>query len=220
MKSDKKRVAVLFWGLTRSLKFTIDSINENIFDVFKKNDIDYDIYLHTYYFKEKFTNVRSGELNVDLDFNEYKRLKPDYYLLDDQDVIKEQINLESYKTFPSVWEKNNPKDINTVNNFIVAMYSKFRVTELMENSGEIYDYCLFIRPDVLYVNKFEMDFFDYVDDTTVCVPDFQKYGKEYGLMNDRMALTNYDNGCKYGKVFNELLGYSRVRSLHSETFLA
>jgi len=33
--------ALAFWELTRSLKYTIESIENNIFDVFRENNIDF-----------------------------------------------------------------------------------------------------------------------------------------------------------------------------------
>ena len=44
----KTRVAICFFGLTRSLKHTIDSINTNIFQPLKNSNIEYDVFLHTY----------------------------------------------------------------------------------------------------------------------------------------------------------------------------
>ena len=46
--NNNKKIAVCFFGLTRSLKHTIDSIKKNIFHPLQKNNINYDIYLHTY----------------------------------------------------------------------------------------------------------------------------------------------------------------------------
>ena len=36
------KIAILFWGLTRSLKYTIKSIKINVFNVLQENNIDYD----------------------------------------------------------------------------------------------------------------------------------------------------------------------------------
>ena len=42
------KVCICFFGLTRSLRYTIDSINKNILKILEDNNIKYDIYLHTY----------------------------------------------------------------------------------------------------------------------------------------------------------------------------
>ena len=73
-------VAICFFGITRSLKYTIKSINENILQVFQENNIDYDIYLHTYKITTDYVNYRANEsTNVnDIDNEEYRLLNPKY----------------------------------------------------------------------------------------------------------------------------------------------
>ena len=60
----KMKIAIGFFGITRSLKYTIDSINKNFFDVFKSNNIDYDIFIHSYILKS-YKNNRTGEKITD-----------------------------------------------------------------------------------------------------------------------------------------------------------
>lgn len=203
------KIAILFWGLTRSLKYTIDSIKINIFNVLKEQNIDYDIYLHTYRINEPFTNPRSKEVNIRLNFNEYKLLEPKYFIFDELKKTKLELNLNEYRTHPDPWKTK----YHSVDNFILAMYSKYRVTTLMSQTDK-YDYCLFIRPDVKYVNKFDIRFLELIDDINICIPNFAIYGN----FNDRMFLSNYTNGIIYGKLFDELLEYSKKDKLHSEIF--
>ena len=79
----QKRVALAFFGLTRSLKYTIDSIRKNIFQQLKTADIAYDVYLHTYNLK-RLSNSRSGEAAVDLNTTEWRLLEPDHFVTTDQ----------------------------------------------------------------------------------------------------------------------------------------
>ena len=89
----KKKVAIGFYGITRSLKYTIDSIKTNIFDVFTKNNMDYDVFLHTY-FLNNYSNKRAKEtITTNIDNNEYKLLNPKYFNQDDQDEIKKKITI-------------------------------------------------------------------------------------------------------------------------------
>ena len=46
--SQSKHVALAFFGLTRSLKYTLESIERNIFDVLTDSGHTFDILLHTY----------------------------------------------------------------------------------------------------------------------------------------------------------------------------
>ena len=42
------RAAICFYGLTRSLPYTIDTIRSNIFDPLVEDGISYSVFLHTY----------------------------------------------------------------------------------------------------------------------------------------------------------------------------
>ena len=75
-----KKICICFFGLTRSLKYTHPSINEHILKILILNNYYFDIYLHTYDL-DKLTNNRSNEKNIKLDFNEYKLLNPDYFMI-------------------------------------------------------------------------------------------------------------------------------------------
>lgn len=77
-----KRIALAFYGLTRSLKYTIDSIQLNVMDQLKQAGYEYDVYLHTYDLKS-LSNIRSGEAG-ELNTTEWKLLAPDYVQIDDQ----------------------------------------------------------------------------------------------------------------------------------------
>ena len=114
------RIAILFWGITRSLKHTLDSFNENIVKMFIKNNINYDIYIHSYKMNRKLCNSRSKEYNVEYDNEEYKLLNPQYIEIEDEDEVKTRINFEQYKTHYDCYNT----DYKNIDNFIYAVYSK------------------------------------------------------------------------------------------------
>ena len=87
------KVCICFFGLTRSLKYTIDSINDNLFNILKPNNIQYDIYLHTYDLKI-LTNNRSNELECKLDIDEYKLLNPKKYTEEIKKLTKLGLKVE------------------------------------------------------------------------------------------------------------------------------
>ena len=70
------KIALAFWGLTRSLKYTIESINEKILNILKKHNIEYKIFMHTWTVNSVYNNTRSKEANIKLDNEEYKLLSP------------------------------------------------------------------------------------------------------------------------------------------------
>jgi hypothetical protein len=77
-----KRVALAFYGLTRSLSYTIDSIRRNIMKPLAEAGYTYDVYLHTYDL-QNLANERSGEANP-LNTTEWKLLEPDFHKITSQ----------------------------------------------------------------------------------------------------------------------------------------
>jgi hypothetical protein len=75
-------VALAFYGLTRSLRYTINSIQQNIFNPLKESGYTYDVYLHTYNL-EHLANQRSGEASS-LNTTEWMLLRPDFYQVTSQ----------------------------------------------------------------------------------------------------------------------------------------
>jgi hypothetical protein len=204
------RVALCFWGITRSLKYTIDSIQSNILDALKKKGIQYTIFMHTYNINGPYTNIHGKEFNLILNNNEYKLLNPDYLHIDDQDKIKESLNLHEYRSMPDYYKNN----YETIDNFILAMYSKLQVTNLVEKSGN-FDYYIYLRPDVRYISKLNIYNFKLLNDSTICIPNFQLWGN-HNKFNDRFCITNRNTYKIYGSIFNELLDYSKKYSMNSE----
>lgn len=81
-KSKPKRVAIAFYGLTRSLKYTIQSIRENVFEKLTEGGFEYHVYLHTYSL-EKTERTRSGE-SASLNKTEWKLLDADFHKVTSQ----------------------------------------------------------------------------------------------------------------------------------------
>ena len=205
------KVALAFWGLTRSLKYTINSINEKILNILKKHNIDYKIFMHTWTVNSAYNNTRSKETNIKLDNEEYKLLSPDYFDSHDQDEFKKNINFKAFRTHKDPWDTN----YETVDNFICAMFSKSRCTKLIENSNETFDYVIFLRPDCLYQTNLDISFLKIVNNNTICIPNFGLYE---GKFNDRFCITNMATYQLYGDVFSKLFMYSKKYQLHSEIF--
>jgi len=208
------KVAVCFWGLTRSLKYTIDSINNNIFDILKKNNIEYRVFMHTFSVFEKYSNLRAHEKDIVLDNEEYKLLNPDYISIDNQEKVKSSIDFLQYRTRADPWHNN----YETMNNFILAMYSKKQLLKLfLDNDDGAYTHFLMVRPDVEYLNNFDIRWLSNVKNNEIYVPKFGIYGS-YGGFNDRMAFTKNKNiFILYNKIFEYCLSYSRRAPLHSES---
>ena len=136
----QKQVAIGFFGITRSLKFTRDSIYKNIFRRLRELGYGYKIFLHTYELNN-YKNIRTKESSTNIDNEEYKMLNPDYFLIENQDLVIESINPEKYSTHEDPWNTN----YNSVDNFILGQYSKMKLTNMIEQSQ--------INFDIYYVFK-------------------------------------------------------------------
>tara|TARA_Y100000389_G_scaffold204768_1_gene259518 strand:+ start:5589 stop:6356 length:768 start_codon:yes stop_codon:yes gene_type:complete len=214
---NKQKIALTFFGITRSLKFTLESIDNNMIHVLKNAGYDVDIFLHTYTL-ENYKNVRAGENKKEMDNTEYELLKPKYFIVESQDEVKTQLKLEEYRSKPDPWKTK----YNSVDNFILAQYSKFRITNLIEEkeleNDMKYDYIIYFRPDCLYHHKFNVDYLKLCNDKTIVIPSFSLFGKH--KFNDRFAVCSSENYKYYGKVFSSILDTSKKKPLHSETVLS
>ena len=43
------KIAIGFFGITRSLSYTLPSIEKNIYDILKHHNIEYTVFIHTYH---------------------------------------------------------------------------------------------------------------------------------------------------------------------------
>lgn len=212
------KVALAFWGITRSLKYTIESIEKNILDVLREQEIEYKIFMHTYFIDGEYINHWAKESNTTVDNKEYLLLKPDYVKIDNQCYVKSNLELDKYRTHPDPWKYDGSKDYQTVDNFITSMFSKLNVTTMILNSNEEFDYILFLRPDVKYCVKLNTKWFGLVNDNTICTT----IGGGTLIKNcnfcDRHSICNKKTLILYGCAFNHILSFSMNFPCHSETF--
>lgn len=87
---DVKRVAVCFFGLTRSLNHTIESIRQNLTGPILKQGIEVDVFVHTYNDVARLINTRTGE-DSELDPDQWRMLEPYDVSLTSQDEFLESI---------------------------------------------------------------------------------------------------------------------------------
>lgn len=73
------KFCLCYFGLApRSIRYTIDSIRENVLNVLKENGIEYDIYMHSFLL-DKINLTRSNEKDIELNNSDWKLLEPDFY---------------------------------------------------------------------------------------------------------------------------------------------
>ena len=213
----KVKVALCFFGLTRSLTMTMASIKQYVFDPLKNNGVQYDIYLHTYKLKDNYTNIRAGETNIILDNNEYKLLKPNKFLIEDKDLISKKLKLEDYRTNGNPWgheKKDKVDNYTTLDNCILSLWSIKQLAAMVSKNKDEYTHMIFCRPDVLYMVPLDIRWFHFKSDR-IYMPNIGLYT----IVNDRFSLGPVDQMLKVGNRFDDALEYSKKHKLHSETFL-
>ena len=203
------KVCICFYGLTRSLKYTYNSIKLNLLDILEENDIQYDIYLHTYNL-EILTNPRSKEFNEKLDIEEYKILNPKEYIIDNQDEFDKKFNYDIVKSYGDTWLDN----YKSIYNLIRQLNSLKKVTYLINNK-DTYDKYIYVRPDLLFKTKLNINYIKYLSKQNYLFTP--NWGKWRGGINDRFAIGNYKSIIKYGNRINDIYDYMKMYGcLHSE----
>jgi hypothetical protein len=207
------RVAICFWGIARSLKYTHNSIKENIFNVLKHNNIEFETFFYTYSINTAYNNVRANEKVNRFDNDQYKYIEFDNFKMVPQEDVRNQLNINSYKSRKDPFNNN----YSSVQNYILAMYSRKNAFKMINDSEKQYTHFLFIRPDMKYLNKINIRWFTDCDKDTIYIPAFHQYNFKF---NDRMALcSNLEIARLYGNCFDGMLEYSRQNPLHSETYI-
>ena len=202
------------WGLLRSLHFTVDSIHKFCLDPIKNAGHTYEIFMHTYTFEGNYTNVRSGEKNLKLDFDEWKLLNPDHLFMEDQDVFDKRTDYKSYETLGDPWKNNYSSFVNHIR----AIHSLYNLSVEVEKASKKthFDAVVYLRPDVTYLNELPFYMLKHYPDA-LFMADFHRAceGNEY---NDRMAMGNLTTAMIFGKKFEHALEYSRHKLLNSEKY--
>lgn len=212
---EPKKVAICFFGLTRSLKTTLPSIQSSIFNVLNNQQIPYDIYCHTYDLK-KIKLKRSKE-NSDLNPDEYKSLHPDYERVDSQEEFLKQYPCQKIFKFGDPWKTK----FENSKNLLCQLNSLNQVTKMWLKNKEKYFGCIYLRPDLEYKNIFP-----------ICqLLAIQKYPKQHCLFlpqwdkyegcNDRIAMATLSAAEHYGTRLVTALQYCRnnKKPLQAEKFL-
>jgi hypothetical protein len=212
------KIAIIFYGLTRSLGKTIISLKKNLFNNLKKRSIDYDIFIHTYKINGLYSNSWSGEYTENYHNEDIKSLlNPKHYIYDNQEDIINSINFEDYyKNLGNWYSDMTPEETkNIIKNMCLGLYSKKRIINLFENYKNDYDYGIIIRPDLFLKNEIDFNCLDKLNDQNIFIPEIDS---SWGV-NDRLCIAKVDVIIYYGTLFDHLKKYSEKKCIHSEIYL-
>ena len=214
----KKRVAILFFGLTRSLTSVYSSLKENLFDVLTNNNFEYDNFVHTYTLPNPYTNHITKTTIYDYDNESYKLLNPRDYILQNQKLVEQKLNISQYYSANigdwAGYATDPTFCCYCIRNMVLALHSKKKLVELFSKYKDEYDYVIITRPDQRLDNKFNINAFLLLNDSNIIVPK----GHAYTGINDRICISKPKNAIIYGLAFNRLLAYSKRNKIVSEAY--
>jgi hypothetical protein len=213
-------VAVCFFGLTRSLRYTIDSIRSNILDELNLAGVSYTVYLHTHNVTH-FHNPRSRELNATIDTSLYRLLHPDEAIVE----APMDWNLPSNKQLLATLLQNGDPWNETgghfsLKNVVGQLTSLQRLTSLWTASAQRYDAVIYLRSDVFFFNSLNVSQVLEAakapnSQPVIWTPRYDHFGS----VNDRFAFGNTAAMQIYGNRIQHATDFVKEHTLHAESFL-
>jgi len=215
----KKRIAICYWGMTRSLRHVYKTHEEKLFSVLRAAGYDIDIYIHSW--KTEKNLIWQHSSPVPIDYEEYKLLNPTKYKLDEQSTFLDSIAFSDY-FYEDLWKKHGNDRIfgewipELVRNHLCALESQKRVTQMMMSSGNPYEYVLYMRPDVEVHNNFPVECLTKLQPMDCCIPNYQHY---VGY-NDKFAAMRYEDCKEYSHRIDEIIDYRKnIGNIRAERYV-
>lgn len=205
--------AIIYFGLTRSLRKTSESHIKHIFDIMDRNNCTYKKFMHTWKMKDGVQNIWNKIIPQKIDYSEYKLLNPDYYTIDDEDEFLSTINMDDYIYNDDSIINENPNYLgwtsksSWLSNYICMLESQKRGFQMVKHcveNGDTFKYIIFMRPDITIYDDLPVDVF-FRNYNAIYIPNIEHWSG----INDQVAIMNYENGCIYGKRIDELAEYRR-----------
>lgn len=135
------QIALCFYGITRSLRHTLPSIDARAIVPARKAG---DVRIYAHFFRQRrIDHARTGETG-ELDLDEHRLLRPDWLELEEPDDCLAAWDFDGLKRHGDFWEN----DFHSLRNLVHQLHSMNRVTAAARADGA--GICLFLRPDLLY----------------------------------------------------------------------
>ena len=185
-KALRPRIAIGFFGITRSLKWTLPSIQKNIIEPARALG-ETRLFAH-FYQQDHINNPRTGE-DQSLDTNEYQLLECDEVELEKPGHCLTTANYEWILSHGDAFHDQG----KSLANLIHQLHSLQQVGRMIEAWKP--DVTILARPDLTYHDSFAsvIDKQLKSSPTKITIPDWQWYGG----YNDRFAICGLDAGRIY-----------------------
>ena len=206
------RIFLGFFGLTRSLRYTIYSIRAQILMPLVESGVAATRYGH-FHLPVTIRNSRSGEFDLPTDPNEVNLLELQHCRVDAQDPGLIAETLEIARSYPDCYND----DYASVRNICFQLRSLNCLWDMMQMEVTEHDWVVFLRPDLLYLDR--IDVLQIVasmakEGTDLAVPTWQ----DWGGLNDRFAVAT----ARGARVYATRLGWLEAAAadgVHAETLL-
>jgi hypothetical protein len=176
------KVAICFFGITRSLTHTHASIEKNVLAPARSLATP-KIYAH-FFRQQALDNPRSGEKGR-MNGEEYRLLNSDWLRLEEPDGCLDRWGFERLKSWGDSWED----EFRSLRNLVHQLHSLNAVTEAALADGA--EICLFCRPDLRYHDSLRIPLQQALKaqhDQAAAGTVFLPYWQAHGGLNDRFAI--------------------------------
>ena len=191
----RRKIAIVYFGLLRSLKDVYETHSKHIFRVLQDNDVDYKIFMHTWKTKGDVQKVwYSSDGYEKQDYSQYKVLNPYKYKIDSQEEFQNTLELKNY------W-KEGEWDKRLLQNHLCAVESQKRGLKMVLEDNDSFDHVMFVRPDANFEKDFPIDALEFLESRNngILIPNHHN-NEGY---NDRFAVTNMSHAKFYANRIDE-----------------
>lgn len=212
MVSKSHKLAVCFFGITRSVSYTMPSIEKNVLAPARKS-ADLRVYAHFFQLAQ-IDNPRSGEHGA-LDQDSHKLIPSDWLQLEAPGACLKTAGFDALCAHGDAWND----DFTSLRNLVHQLHSLKTVTNQALADG--YETVAFIRPDLRYHDSLRYALWQARrhKGPDVWLPSWQAWGGR----NDRFAICKGRAAIEaYGTRLDRALDYCTTteRPLQSEQLLA
>jgi hypothetical protein len=197
-----KKIAICYWGMTRSTKYVYNSHFDNLFNILKNSSIDYTVFMHTWKVEKDQNIIWENISDIQIDYEEYTLLKPDFYKIEEQKLFTDQLNFSDYfdrelydKYGGDTHHEWRPQ---LIMNHLCALESQKRVYQMVNDTNMNFDFIIFIRPDVQIFNALDINIFN--NEFDIIIPSYDHYEG----FNDRFAILPLNNTSNYACRIDEI----------------
>jgi len=195
------KIAICYWGLVRTLREVLPSQKQYLYSELDNAGIQYDVFFHTWYTNKN--RVWSCEMEQPIEYDAIDLIQPLKKQIDFQSEFLKHINFSDYFYEWSDYEWLP----ELVLNHLCGIESQKRCCQLCLDSGNQYDYIMFLRPDALLTNRLPVEniFNSKFIDNMIILPNFNHWEG----FNDQFAILKADQVVPYSHRIDELAEFRK-----------